>query len=118
MELVDDPELSGQTEVLPPKVLTVDGVQRRRNREVTPEEAVTLAGRGLRSFLVDFGFACEVTAEELVEVVTRYRSHFDGMGEGHPPEAWACLHGRRNPKTSEDTRIVVVTVLHMAESRS
>ena len=77
-----------------------------------------LAGRGLRVFVVDFGFGAEVTVDELVEVISEHRQNFDGMGEGHPPEAWAHVFGRRDPRTREDTRIVVVTVLHMTASRS
>ena len=114
--LVDDPDLSRQFDSLPPRSLMVDGVPRNRNREVGPEEAVRLAERGLRCFVLAFGFGSEVTAEELAEVVAEHRSHFDGMGAGHPPEAWALVYGRQHPTTGENTRIVVVCVLHVAES--
>ena len=113
VRFVNDPELAAHTELLPPRELPVDGVVRSRNREVTPEDAVRLARRGLRSFVLGFGFGAEVSADELASAVEKYRSHFDGMDPGHGPEAMADIYGRRDPRTREDTRIVVVSILNL-----
>ena len=110
VSLTNDPGLSAQLDVLPPKELTVDGVLRRRNRDIPPEEAVRLAARGLRSFVLAWQFATEVATEELAHVLARYAADFDGMGPGHPPEASAHIYGRRHPQTHQDTRIVVACI--------
>ena len=56
VQLVEAPGLSAQTEVLPPRELTVDAVVRHRNREISPADAVRLAARGLRRVVLAFGF--------------------------------------------------------------
>ena len=58
-----------------------------------------------------------MSADDLAEVIPEYRSHFDGMGPGHGPEAMAYVYGRRDPRTREDTRIVVVCILNLDISR-
>ena len=92
VSLTNDPGLSAQLDVLPPKELTVDGMLRRRNRDIPPEEAVRLAARGLRSFVLAWQFATEVATEELAHVLARYAADFDGMGR--------ATHPRRRPTST------------------
>lgn len=115
--LVDGPQLSARFDVLPPRGLVIDGVPRRRNREISPEEAVRFSGRGLPTYRVSSGFGTAASGEQLAGVVGAYRSHFDGMGPGHPPEASAHVYGRRDPRAREDTRIVVVCVVDLDVGR-
>ena len=117
LQVVEDPVLSAQVEVLPPKVLTVDGVERRLRRAVTPEEAVRFPGRGLRSFLLSSGFGAEVDADVFSHAISGYRSDFDGMGAGHPPEAWAHVYGRRHPRAQTGMRIVVACIVALGRDQ-
>jgi hypothetical protein len=104
-----DPALGAQTDRFPPAELTVDDVRRTRNREVTPDEAVRFAARGLRAFVLAWGFGAEVTGEELARVLAAYADRFIDHGP-HPAEAHALVYGRNDPRTRRDTRIVVACI--------
>ena len=109
LRLVNDPALSEQLEVYPPKELAVDGIARRHNREISPEEAVRFSSRGMRSFVLGWQFGTETSDEEFAEVLRTYARDFLQDGP-HPPEASVHVYGRRDPTTRKDTRIVVACI--------
>lgn len=110
MEFVRDSGLGAQVDAFPPRVLEIEGVLRRRNREITPEEALRFSGRGLRSFVLGWKVGSEVSHDELRQVLATYAAEFAEKGPGHPPEASAYIYGRNDPRKREDTRIVVACI--------
>ena len=84
-------------------------MSRPRNREIPVDEAVRLAARGLRSFVLGWGFGAEVSAGQLEQVCAAHAPRF-GQDGPHPPEAWTLVYGRKDPRTREDTRIVVACI--------
>lgn len=98
-------ELVGQP--VPPRSVVLDGVQRSKNRQVTPLEWEKLASRGLRVLVISFFAAGGLAADELGAFVRDHESLFQAHGP-HPSEAEVYVYGRRTGK--EDTRVLVVAV--------
>jgi hypothetical protein len=111
MVVENDPQLSAQVEVLPPKTLEVDGHVRTRNRELSVEQAQRLARSGIRTFVLSPVSSAEVSTDQFLGLLSAYSGYFDGMGPGHPPEASVHVYGRRSDRTGGDTRIVVACIL-------
>jgi hypothetical protein len=111
MAVENDPRISAQADVLPPKSLEVDGHVRTRNREISVEQAQRLAHSGIRTFVLSPVSSGEVSTDQFLSLLSRYSSHFNGMGPGHPPEASVSVYGRRTDRAGCDTRIVVACIL-------
>jgi hypothetical protein len=111
VNLRNDPQLSGQANPLPPKTLDVDGDLRTLNREVSVEQALRLARSGLRAFVMSPALSSEVSSDQLQSILAAYASGFQGMGTGHPPEAFVHVYGRRSDARGRDTRVVVASIL-------
>lgn len=92
----------------PPRVIEVDGVRRKRAREIDLEEGLRLSGRGLRAFLVTPSTAAEVSREEFRTPLSERRDVFE-LGPGDPvPAAFLHVYGRR--RGSVDDRVLVASV--------
>ena len=111
MGLTDDPHLGARATALPPNSVDVDGHVWRFNREVSVEQGLRLAGRGLRTFVLSPVLSAEVSTDEFRKIMSAYSSYFSEDGPGHAPDAFVCAYRRRADRAWGDTRIVVACIL-------
>ncbi|MFB9377784.1 hypothetical protein ACFFKU_11040 [Kineococcus gynurae] len=101
--LTDDLELRALVAdlgILPPRFLDLDGLRRRRARNLTPREALTLSRRGHPALLLTFGLCSGLTVEQLAALLAAP----EVAGAAAVGEADLRLYGRAA------TRVVVVSL--------
>ena len=103
--LLPVPGLPASWEVLPPKSILLGGTERRAGRELTREEAETLAGRGVPVLVVSFDGSGMLAAGDLPRLLEEHARHFR-KGEAAAPEAVLRIFGRREADHG-DQRVVV-----------
>lgn len=91
---------------------------RRLSREVSVEQAQRLVRSGLRTFVLSPVLSAEIDADQFQRVLSAYSSYFRETGQGHPPEVFVCVYGRRTKKAGADTRIVVACILEFESLKS
>ena len=96
-------------EGLPPRGVELDGVWRKRGREIDCAAALRLSERSVRRLLLTPHVSVELTADQFRVLVTDYCRLF-GPGPGDPvAEAFLHVYGRR--EHGADHRVLLASVV-------